>query len=244
MTILSRWLFPDSHDFEHELQALQSPTFLKNLAFCQGSNFSFTSQCFGQGKSLQLCVPSRTGQDAPPCSGGVTTALPLRLFPGPPQLQDLEQELQELQALTWEFCCCYAFTFHGVLPCSWLDRGSHCNSLWLEELGKVFHWIGVESRQPCPSDFVQSCTSWSRSSTGSKPSPKCAFKIKTFLINLPCSQLGRESRYKSLFHQELGKMHRCMWVGSQCPFLSFFVQDFPSGKIWNSCSIHSKRWPG
>ena len=104
--------------------------------------------------------------------------------------------------------------------------------------------LGLSLDNPAPPTLSRVARLGAGAPQAPSPSPKCAFKIETFSINLPCSQLGRESRYKSLFHQELGKMHRCMWVGSQCPFLSFFVQDFPSGKIWNSCSIHSKRWPG
>ena len=61
----------------------------------------FTLQSTGQGKSLQLLASLRAGQAAPPCSGEVATALPLRLCPtAGPQWQDFEQLLQALQAPT------------------------------------------------------------------------------------------------------------------------------------------------
>ena len=80
-----------------------------NLSFI---NFNqFTSQWIGQGRSsLQLLVSARTGQDAPSYWAGVETSLPLRLCPGPPQLQDFEQELQALQPLIWVVLS-YAFPF-------------------------------------------------------------------------------------------------------------------------------------
>ena len=160
---------------------------------------------------MQLFVPSRTGQDTPPFSGWVTTVLPFRLCPGrPPQLQDFEQELQALQALTWTVFRCVREVISGifhVLPGSQLDRGSHCNFFHHRELGKVFHCGRVESPQPSLSDFALSCTSLNRSSTSSKASPECVIKTQScyFIVsNLPYSQLGRGSCYNLLCYQELG----------------------------------------
>ena len=75
----------------------------------------FTSQLIGQGRSsLQLLVSSRIGQDAPSYWACVSTSLLLWLCPGSPHLQDLEQELHSLQALTWVNLLCNSLPFYGV----------------------------------------------------------------------------------------------------------------------------------
>ena len=56
-----------------------------------------TSQLTGQGKSLQLLVPFREGQDIPPKPGRLVTILSRPLSPDP---HDFEQELHALQAPT------------------------------------------------------------------------------------------------------------------------------------------------
>ena len=106
LIILPRRLSPKPHGFEQELHLFQELTlvgFVQFLSFVMKIIFYWcTSQSIGQGKWLQLLVSSRTGQDAPPYVGFVITSLPLRLCPGfKPQWQDLEQELQSPQVLTW-----------------------------------------------------------------------------------------------------------------------------------------------
>ena len=120
---------------------------------------------------MQLLASLRAGQAAPPCSGGVATALPLLLCPtAEPQWQDLEQLLQAVQAPTWaDFLQCFVL---NNSPHSRWGRGIRCTSLSSRGPGKIFLRVEVAFPQVFSSCFVQSCNSLSRNSNRSKRRPE------------------------------------------------------------------------